>query len=45
MNALRTVLYAIARALGDYQAIKRGRVARRLQRRTLGRLLSRIFRQ
>jgi hypothetical protein len=44
MNALRTLLYAIARAIGDYQAVKRGRIAQRLQRRALGRLLSRIFR-
>lgn len=46
MNTLRTILYAIARLLGDLQALLRGpeAVGRRIQRRILGRMLARLFR-
>lgn len=45
---VRSFLYALARLMGDIQAIRRGRVGRRLGRRAagrgLGRLLRRLFR-
>ncbi len=40
---MRSFLYALARAMGDYNAIKRGRVGERIQRRILGRLASRVI--
>jgi hypothetical protein len=33
---LRSFLYLLARLLGDYQAIKSGRVGRRVARRVVG---------
>ncbi len=44
VNQTRSLLYTLAKALGDYQAIKSGRVAQRVRRRLLGRLASRIIR-
>lgn len=47
-SSVRSLLYLIARLLGDYQAVRRGRVGRRLGRRVAGRVtgrgLGRIFR-
>jgi hypothetical protein len=44
----RSALYSIARFLGDYQAVKRGTVGKRLGRRAAGQItgrgLGRIFR-
>lgn len=44
----RGLLYALARLLGDVQAVRRGRIGRRVVRRTAGRLtgrgLGRLFR-
>lgn len=39
----RSVLYGIASALGDVNAVKRGTVAKRVERKLLGRLLGRLF--
>lgn len=48
VSLIRSVLYAIARLLGDVQAVRRRRVGRRIGRRVAGkitgRLLGRIFR-
>lgn len=48
MNAFRSFLYALARLLGDANAVKRGRVGRRIGRRVAGRAtgrgLGRLFR-
>jgi hypothetical protein len=48
VNRVRSVLYTLARFLGDYEAVKRGRVEKRLARRTVGRVtgrsLGRLFR-
>jgi len=45
---MRSFLYALARLLGDVNAVKRGTIGRRVVRRTvgrgLGRLLGRLFR-
>jgi hypothetical protein len=48
MNGFRSFLYALARLLGDVNAVKRGRVGRRVGRRIAGRAtgrgLGRLFR-
>ncbi|MCC5841499.1 MAG: hypothetical protein JJT96_15400 [Opitutales bacterium] len=45
---LRSLLYALARLLGDVNAVKRGRVGRRIGRRVVGRAagkgMGRLFR-
>lgn len=43
INKARGVLYAIARVLGDAQAVQRGRVPQRVGRRVVGRLLGRFL--
>jgi hypothetical protein len=40
---LRSLLYAIARFLGDVSAARRGRVVQRLERRAAGRVLGRLL--
>jgi hypothetical protein len=44
----RSALYSLARFLGDYQAVKRGGVGKRIARRAAGRVtgrgLGRLFR-
>ncbi len=48
MNGFRSLLYALARLLGDANAVKKGRVGRRVARRVTGRgagrLLGKFFR-
>lgn len=44
LNQLRSLLYTLARFLGDVQAVRRHRVVRRWRRRALGRLASRLLR-
>jgi len=39
----RSALYGIASALGDVQAVKKGAVVKRVERRLLGKLLGRLF--
>jgi hypothetical protein len=41
----RSVLYRLARLLGDYQAIRRGTVGRRVARRVYGRATGRLARR
>lgn len=47
MSGFRNFLYKLARILGDINAVKKGRVGRRIGRRTAGRVsgkgLSRLF--
>lgn len=45
MNGLRSLLYRVARILGDYQAARRGRVGRRIGRRLAGRATGRGLRR
>jgi len=42
--SFRSLLYMIARLLGDVNAVKRGRVGRRVGRRVAGRTTGRILR-
>lgn len=44
IEQLRRDSYLLSRGLGDYQAAKRGRLAKRLVRRSLTRALFRGFR-
>lgn len=48
MNTFRSFLYALAKILGDVNAIARGKILRRIGRRLAGkgtgRLLGKIFR-
>ena len=48
MGGFRSFLYLLARLLGDVQAVRRGRVGRRIARRGAGRItgrgLGRLFR-
>jgi hypothetical protein len=37
----RSLLYSVARFLGDYQAVKNGRVGKRIARRAAGRVTGR----
>jgi len=41
----RGFLYWLARLLGDVNAVKRGRVGRRMARRATGRATGRLFRK
>ena len=41
IDRTRSALYSLARFLGDYQAIRRGRIGRRLARRGAGKLTGR----
>lgn len=45
MNGLRSALYAIARLLGDVNAIQKGKVGRRIVRRAAGKVTGRGFRR
>jgi hypothetical protein len=45
VNRTRTLLYRVARLLGDYQAVRTGRVGRRLARRAYGRATGRLARR
>jgi len=48
MNKVRSVLFALAKLLGDVNAIQKGKIATRIGRRLAGkitgRLLGRLFR-
>jgi len=48
VSKFRTLLYAVARGLGDVSAVQKGTVAKRIARRAAGRvtggLLGRLFR-
>jgi hypothetical protein len=41
VNRTRSALYSLARFLGDYQAVKNGRVGKRIANRALGRTVVR----
>ena len=40
---MRSLLYFIAKILGDINAVKKGKVARRAQRRVAGKLTGRLL--
>lgn len=43
IGKIRSLLYKTARILGDINAIKRGRVKRRIRNRVVGKLTGRLF--
>ncbi len=45
ISKTRSALYKAARILGDVQAVKKGRVGKRLLRRTTGRATSRLLKK
>ena len=45
INAFRGVLYALARLLGDINAVEKGRIPRRIARRMAGRVTGRFLRK
>ncbi len=42
---IRSLLYLVARLLGDVNAILKGRIARRIARRAAGKVTGRLFRK
>ena len=44
LSSLRSLLYMLARLLGDYEAVRKGRTGRRLTRRLAGRGTAKILR-
>jgi hypothetical protein len=40
---IRNLLYIVARMMGDYRAIKKGKAAQRIGRRILGKITGRLF--
>ena len=43
IGKIRTALYALARLLGDVNAVARGRILQRIANRLIGRFFSRWF--
>ena len=41
MNAFRSILYALAKLLGDVNAVNKGKVGRRIARRVAGKVTGR----
>jgi hypothetical protein len=44
INKVRSVLYLIARILGDVNAIQKGKIEQRIGRRVLGKVFGRLIR-
>lgn len=45
INKTRKFLYLLSRGLGDVQAVKRGKVGKRIKRRVAGKITGRILRK
>lgn len=45
VGTFRNFLYVLARILGDVQAVRKGRVGRRITRRVAGRATGKVFRR
>ena len=43
ISGMRSTLYKLARLLGDYNALRRGRIVQRVERRAAGRLTARLL--
>jgi len=44
VNRTRSLLYSLARFPGDYRAVKRGRVGKRIANKVIGRSAARLWR-
>ena len=42
---MRPLLYLLARFLGDLNAIRKGRIGKRIERRIVGRLIGKLLRR
>jgi len=45
INKIRSVLYSLAKILGDVNAIQKGKVVQRAERRLFGKLTGRLMRK
>lgn len=45
INQIRKILYAVARILGDVNAIQKGRIGKRVGRRVAGRATGKVLRK
>ena len=43
LNHIRTILYTLAKLLGDVNAVEKGKISRRIGRRLVGKLAGRLF--
>lgn len=43
LNKFRNLLYRLARALGDINAVKKGKIGQRIGRRAIGRFIGQIL--
>lgn len=43
LGAFRSLLYLLAKLLGDVQAVRKGQIGRRIARRAAGRLAGRLL--
>lgn len=43
INKVRSLLYRLARLLGDVNAVEKGKVPQRVERRVVGRFMGRIL--
>ncbi|AIF45741.1 hypothetical protein [Virgibacillus sp. SK37] len=43
IGKIRTILYKLAKILGDINAVKRGRVKQRIKNRVIGKFTGRLF--
>jgi hypothetical protein len=43
LNSLRSLLYRLARLLGDVQALRRGRIVERTHNRIAGRIMRKVL--
>ncbi|MGB9664506.1 MAG: hypothetical protein ACPL25_06270 [Ignavibacteria bacterium] len=44
INKVRSILYLIARILGDVNAVQKGKIGQRIGRRVLGKFFGRLMR-
>ena len=44
-SSFRSLLYKLARLLGDVQAVRRGRIGQRVQNRVTGRIVGKLLRR
>lgn len=43
ISKIRTILYSVAKILGDVDAVKKGRVKQRVKNRIIGKFTSKLF--
>ncbi|MFP5111822.1 hypothetical protein ACSU64_05520 [Bacillaceae bacterium C204] len=43
IGKIRSILYSIAKILGDTNAVKRGKVGKRIERRVVGKITGRLL--